>query len=923
MRLKKIFILVMVLVFLCTENLPAFAYVMMPEYLCELGLDFYHQGKYGEALHEFRKALIIKPGYEPALKYIDMIQQEMPTTPLDAVPAVYRPPTVERPLIIEPKIKSRQAAIKEVLDRMEESVYLPVGLPELIEEKIALPKVLLLDENINRLQFPLEIEIEKSIIIRGINIKRFLATQPDVLDIERINQNDILVTAHDFGHTYLHIWDAQARWTLEFLTTPARPPGPTYEELRRKEEERARNFKLRHSVDWSCFETGRRVDELDRVTYSWRHWLNLTGSTPYGNLDSALSVSSLKRSTDLTYFSLGLEEGRFGPFEDFSIRTFDYSSGIANLAFSGADLRGVMLKSPAFDKKLDYTVFWAREGGGRYGGLSPGLVKTKHSFLSGFDLNYSPVQRQNYNFSVFRGWGRDRPDDLNPYAYDLDIDYRFANWGWGYEVAFDSETFAHLLNLNYSSPKLRLTSELRDTAKNFRTMTGWGWRIGELGLLTNLFYQPTDNLSIASYLDVFQDRLYPNPKDENRWNEHFNWDAVYRINPLTSLRLDFRFQNELGRLSPYRAYSEGISLYRTFEYIRRINTFLNYQHQESKHYTSPSGDYINDKIVLGLRLSIIGDLYYFLNKEFNWTEARYTGESVFSQALNTGIDWYGQLLNSPLWARMRFVFRDEEDATSAFSFLSGEDYIEGYAEISYRPKPDIEAFLSARVRNVWAENPSVNKRVEANFYAGLRYLWDTGIRWESIGTIEGYVFKDFNDDGLMEAGELPVEGVRIWLGKDKSQITDEYGYYTFKKVKATKAYVNIDAKTIPSGFTLTVPATQEAVISHKRSTRIDFGITSRTEIMGVVFEDIDQDGQLGPYDSGIKGVVLLLEDGSKTTTNATGRYYFRKATVGEHTVTLDLNSLPTEYIPAVPIFRDVELFEGTSYHYNIPLRKVK
>lgn len=929
MRFKKVFIFFMIIVFFFAQNLPAFAYVLVPEYLCELGIRFYQEGRVSDALYEFSKALIISPGYEPALEYIDMIRQQPPgapaVTPAITAPPIYKP-QVEKPPTLKPRVKTRQETIKELMDRIEKeispAVLPPVGIPELRKEKIALPQVLLLDENIKTLKSPLEIEKGKSIIIRGRNIQRFLVTQPNVLGVERINSDEILLTGKDFGYTYLHIWDERDRWTLEFLVVPPRPAGPTLEEEMRLAEEKAGTFKLRYSVDWSSYETGRRLDSLERVSYYWTHWLELSGPTPYGNFDSSASLRALKGNTNLSYVTLGLEEGNIGPFKGFSLRGFDYWPGVSNLAFSGVNLRGAMLESPAFNKKIDYTAFWGREGGGRYGGLSPGLVKTRDSFVSGFDINFSPIQKQNYNFSVFHGWGRARPSDLNPYGYDLDIDYRFDKWGLGYEIAYDSQTFAYLLNTNFALPRLKLTTELRNTDKDFKTMTGWGWRAGELGLLSVLSYTPSEALSISSRLDIFQDRLYPNPEDNDRWNEDFNWDANYTIDPLTSLRLDYALQNELGRISPFRSHNTGIGLYKAFDWIKKINTYATYRHQERKYSTSPSGDYINDKIVLGLRFGLIGDLYYFLSREFNWIEARQIGEHSRPYVLESGVDWYGRVLKSLFWGNLRLMYRDEEDATSPFSFLAGEDYIEGYAELSYRPQPDIESFLSARVRNIWAENPTATKRIEANFYAGMRYLWDTGLRWESVGTLEGYVFKDFNGDGLRQRDEPPVEGIKLWSGKDKSALTDVFGYYKFGKIRAKKAYVNIDTASIPSGFVLTVPAVQEGAIVHGRKTELNFGIVSRTDISGVVFEDTNGDGQFGPKDLGIRAVVLILEDGTKAKTDDSGRYSFRKATAGKHTLTLDLNSLPPIYMPAVPIFKDVEVFEGVSYIHNIPLKKI-
>jgi hypothetical protein len=926
--MRRLLVFILIICFLGL-NLPAFGYTQISAYLCELGITFFQQGNYAAALHEFNKALMAQPDYPLALEYIERIRQKAVLAPEEAISPPPPPPVNIRALP-----ESRAGRIKGVLDKIEKQRQAPISAPpseapsvvqeKAVAQRVVLPQTLILDENIKNFIQPFEIEQGKSVIIQGRNILRFLVTTPNVLEVESKSPDELLVTGKDIGYTYLHIWDARDRWTLQFLTTPAKPEGPTLEEQMRLEEEKAGTFKLHYYFGWSSFEQGRRVYSLKRQSYGYSHGLRLEGQTPYGEFDSSLTIRSLEESTDLTFFSFGLTKARLGQFKDFSLRGFDYSTDITNLVSPTAGLRGVIFKSPAFDNKIDYTLFWGREGGGRYGNLSPGIPKAKDSFLSGFGINYSPLQKQDYRFSVFHGWGRDRPDVLNPYGYDLGIDYHFSKLGIGYEVANDSEAFAHLFNATYNAPKLRLTTEFRDTDKNFKTMTGFGWRVGELGLLSTVSYVPFAKLNISGRLDVFQDRLFPNPESHNRWNEAFNGDAVYAIDPLTSLRLDYSLQNEVGRLAGSRSYNAGIALSRTLEWLRRINTYIGYRRQESTNFTSQSSDFLNDKLLMGLRFSLIGQLYYYLNTEYNSLEEKFTGNRSYPQALETGFDWSGQIFNNPLfYGNLHCIYRDEEHTMSPLSFLSGEDYLEGYAELSYRPNPDKELYCSGRLRNVWASNPNINKRVEADFRVGMRYLWDTGIRWESIGAVEGYVFKDFNSDGLRQKDEPPVAGVKIWLGKDKSQITDVLGYYKFGKVKARKVYLNIDTTTIPSGFILTAPATQEVLVAHGQAVRADFGIASRSEIVGIVFEDVDGDNQLGVKDLPMRGVVLILEDGTRTTTDAAGRYFFRKTNVGKHTLTLDLNSLPPNYLPSVPIFKDLELFEGISYIYNIPLRKTQ
>ena len=926
--LRKIITLFIAITFIAVQNIPlyAYSYDMAPQFLCEVGIEFYNKGRFADALHEFKKALILNPNNPVAQKYIDLIEQMQQYPPEEIVPSETISSPV--PVVVFPETKPqtrvekpKQAIMAQTLGEMEAKPVLPKK--ELTPQKIIPPKVIILDQNIKSIRFPIEIEKDRQVILKGQNIQRYLVTEQNILKVEKISPDELLLTGYDFGYTYVHVWDANDRWTLEFLVIPPKFAGLTLAEEMRLAEEKANTFKLRYSLDWSSFEIGRRLDDLKRSSYNWNHWLSLNGETPYGNLYSQAAVGTNAATTDLTYYTLGLENGKFGQFDDFTIRTFDFSPDVTNLAFSSPNLRGAMFSSPAFNKKLDYTVFWGREGGGRYGGLSPGLASLRDSFINGLELNYMPLEKQFYSFSMFHGWGNARAEDLNPYGYDLKIQEGYDNWKYGYEIAFDSERFAHLLTTRYAVANFGLNIELRDTDKYFHTMTGSGWRQGELGVLTNLSYKPTEKLNTNIRLDVYQDRLNPNPEKVDRLNEDFNWDALYTIDNSASFRLDYSLQNQLGRVSPTRYHSAGAGLYKTFDWIKRINTYVNYRWQESKHFNSPGNDFINDKVIVGTRFSLIGDLYYYLNKEFNWLEARYSGTHTQPSALETGLDWNRRLFNSFFYGNFRLTYRDEEDTLSPVSFLSGEDYLEGYGEISYRPNPDLEAFFSSRVRNIWADNPNVNKRMEVNLYAGLRYIWDTRVHWDPIGSIEGYVFKDYNFDGLRQKNEPAIENIKIGLGKKKFEVTDASGHYKFKKVKARKAFVNIDTSTIPAGFVLTTPMSQEVSISQGKSLQINFGMASRTEIIGMVFEDIDGNKELNPNDKGIKGVVLKLEDGTSVTTDESGKYFFRKASVGKHTIQLDLNSLPSTYMPSISIFKEIDLYEGSSYVFNIPLKKVE
>ncbi|MCX5714210.1 MAG: pilus assembly protein N-terminal domain-containing protein, partial [Candidatus Omnitrophica bacterium] len=787
------------------------------------------------------------------------------------------------------------------------------------------PRIIILSETANMLPQTIEIEQGKDIVILGKNITRFLITEPSIVSAEKRTPDELDITGKTIGYADVIIWDDNGRWTQQFLGIFPKPEVSGYEELERKEAESQRNFKLRYSVDWLSYENGKSMHEWRRTSWSWTHSLNLLGPTPYGDFDATTSIRSQNSSTraDMTYLTLGLTNGQLGNFKGFSVRGFDFTPPFSNMAFPGATLRGGIFESPAFNKKIDYSAFWGREGGGRYGGLSPTLNKTLNSFIEGFNVGLTPDKIQTYKFSVVHGWGRDRAAYLRPYDYDLSGNWNFDKWGLGYEAANDTDSFVHIVNGHFINKKLTNTIQFRDVDKQFMSVTGPGWRQGEIGGLVTTSYQPTEVLGIRSSIDVYKDRLFPSPQNPKRFNEDIDINSNYTVNQLTTAGLTYSLHNDPGKISESRSQSEGLNLTRKVHLFKDISTYLNYNHQDYENFTSRTSNYIDDRVNMGLRFNIIGQWYYYLTHERHWLNEKFYGTFAHPSYTENGIEWNEQLGKTPYYGSFRLTYHKEQDTDSNLSFLSGEDYLEGYSELTYRPKNDLEIYGSGRVRNVWADNANVTKHIEGTFNAGMRYLWDTGFRFEAKGDIEGYVFKDLNGDGLRQRDEPPVEGVTLWLGKDKSCVTDLFGYYKFKGVKGRKAYINLDTSTVPQGFVLTIPATQEVAIVHKRSVKVDFGIASRTEISGIVFEDVDGNGEFSRGDKGVGGILLTLESGQKARTDAFGRYSFNNISIGNHVLGLDLSTIPVYYLPEKALIENISVSEGAVVTHHIPLRRIK
>lgn len=902
--MKKISTILLILIFFSSSTFPAYGYNLLPEYLFEIGVKFYHQGRYAEALQEFNKVLLIEADYEPALKYIQKIK-ELESRELQQE---------SRPIS-----SKRDAVIESLLSSLEKPKRAKPA-------KIIPPKIITLNDLLARTTTTLEIEQGKSLNLSIASMQRFLVTEPSIISVERKDPGEISVTGRDIGYTYLYVWDVNGRHTLEILTVPPKPKGESLEDLMRRQQEKEKNFKLTYSMDWSSYSTGKGLDDLKRSNYYYVHNLNLAGQTPYGNLDASLAINRYNQNTDLTHYTLGLTNGEFGDFKNFTLRGFDFFDippSFSNLAFPGRPLRGAMLSSPAFNNKLNYTVFYGKENWSGFAGLSPTLNQERKAYLEGFNLELTPTKKQSYKFTLVRGWGADRNPVLESLGYDLMGDWLLDKWKFNYELASDTNKFANLFNAHYVRPNLSFNAQFRDIDKSFNSITGSGWNQGQLGALFNFNYRPIDKLEIYSSLDLYQDRLYPAEGGNVSLNEDFNWNSTYSIDPLTSLSLNYALQNELGRITRYRYQNIDAGINRNFKFFKDINLFLKYFHQENTNFSSPVSDYGNERIYAGVKVSLSRDLYYYANQEFNWLTEKSTGNKSYPSAFETGLDYSGQLFSSPFFSALRFTYRDEQDTLSNLSFLSGEDYIEGYAELSYRSTVDTQIYGSCRARNVWSDNPNVIKRIETSVNAGLRLVWDTGLNWQAVGDIQGYVFKDLNSNGIMDKTEPPVGKVKVWLGKSKSALTDALGYYKFNKVRGNKVNVNLDTATIPSGFVLTVPANQLVSISQNQVSRIDFGIISRSEIYGYVFEDLTGDNQLGKKSKGVRSVVVMLEDGTKRSTDNSGKYSFSNVSAGEHQITLDLESLPVYYLPKAALTKKITLFEGVAYNYNIPLKRTE
>ncbi len=950
--MQKTFRAFLVIVLISIIFLPSlYPQKLSYDYLMELGKEALEEHSYKEALHYFRLAQLVYPESDEPRLYINLTkrtaegrvvtkeQYEKQIKNLiedvrkdKARQEKSRLRKIKETLLswerklkgekkekasvaveeVERKEKVARELKKEAIEEPEAKKVKEVAKKEKIIETIYL-------DSASEEDFPLTVEVEPqgAFYVNSPTLKRFLIITPDVISVERINRSTVKVSAQDLGSSFLHIWDAQGRWTFKVKIIPPRVLVET-----ERSWEKPEGFKFMYSNDWNTYYKGRRFGAMSKQTLTFDQWAGIIGPTPYGVLDTSVNWSRLNAEDEITGYTVGLTEGKIFNFKDLYIRGFDFVHSLSPLSYPGQTLKGFFFRSPAFDKNIEYTVFYGREKQYYYGTISPGILSKKDAFIEGLRVGFFPYSENKFYFNYAHGYGTDREDFLKDKVFSFESEHRWGKTTITSELASDEDAIAASFSSVIRHPKLTLRASFRDTEKKFVTISGRPPNLGEIGGMIGFDWYPTEELTVSSNLDVYRDRDLFNPDDPDAVN--FNWDssAYWSMSQDSKLNTNVYYINTPGLSAPQRNLNATTIYNKRFDFNffgqRPLDTYLGYNYQRSINPISPSSDYQRDGLLSGLRLQLTSDFYYFLNHSYSWLEELQSGASSNPEVFETGIDYY-HIFNPKLSSSFRLSYRDEQNAGSLHSFLSGEDSLEGSANVTYSPKKGTEFFLDGRVRNVWAETAGAEKYIEGELRLGARLTWDSFFSWSPTAKIEGFVFKDSNGDGIRGDEEKGIADIKIIAGP-KETVTDEDGNF-LTAIKAESAIVSIELNTIPKGYVLTTPASFELDTSYGGKKAVNFGVSPQSGIYGVVFFDVNNNGRLDKKDKPISGVTVIADEKKRARTNNEGVYFFGDLASGSHTVVLDVNSLPLDYLPKVSMKKEILVEEGLTYTYHIPLKK--
>ncbi|PCF82803.1 adhesin [Staphylococcus delphini] len=272
-----------------------------------------------------------------------------------------------------------------------------------------------------------------------------------------------------------------------------------------------------------------------------------------------------------------------------------------------------------------------------------------------------------------------------------------------------------------------------------------------------------------------------------------------------------------------------------------------------------------------------------------------------------------------------------EDVTKQFQtiYRNGENMADIFLGDLYGAR----YIIKVSSKEVSGSSEDLNLR--ASMYTKNRYnqydriTWDNNIlKSASSGTADGTeasyqlgdkVWDDTNKNGIQDAGELGIPGVKVTLKDSDGKViehteTNANGKYIFDNLK--NGIYTVDFET-PEGYTASPqnqgndaldsdgPTSAQGIISDGNNLTVDQGFYLTeipTQNVGdKVWEDLNKDGIQDDDEPGIANVTVTLKDADGNivgtrTTDEKGNYLFEDVKEGEYTIDFET---PEGYTPTI------------------------
>jgi cell division septation protein DedD len=331
--------------------------------------------------------------------------------------------------------------------------------------------------------------------------------------------------------------------------------------------------------------------------------------------------------------------------------------------------------------------------------------------------------------------------------------------------------------------------------------------------------------------------------------------------------------------------------------VHRVNGIFRVAQRDNVTSASRSGSY-RQRDVAGqffVRLSQSAQLFGLGTATRTTDEAG--GGSTFWQA---GGGAQLQVIRQGLWMRTEGTMSRNADLLTR-SFMPRESLSLGFnGYVTGRTSLGVDIYVDRAPMGNGAASPWATRsivRLIRTLPTGSPHMSpDSGLfraaPTRAIATVKGMVFADWNGNGLQDAGETPVQGVRLRLAAVGATQTGRNGEFMFRSVPDGLHEVGLDLGALPIDFEAPGIARLQVALSGNDTQQIAFGLIPLGSIGGRVVRDLNANGAADQAEPTVDGAVVILDDGKRSERSKRGRFAFEAVPSGEHTVTLLAESLP-------------------------------
>ena len=206
----------------------------------------------------------------------------------------------------------------------------------------------------------------------------------------------------------------------------------------------------------------------------------------------------------------------------------------------------------------------------------------------------------------------------------------------------------------------------------------------------------------------------------------------------------------------------------------------------------------------------------------------------------------------------------------------------------------------------------------------------------ATGSVCGKVFEDTNGNGIQDAGEAGIKGIKVHItdetGTEFTVTTDQDGNYCQTGVAEGSTVIDIDDASLPSGAVVTTedPTTIDVQAGTDNQAGKDGIILAPTgNVCGTVYVDVNKNGRKDYGEPGIANITVNITDSNgKVTsveTGADGKYCASGIAEGTAVVDVDENDpdMPTDSVQTlnedpstVEVVADTNNDAGIDGYYN-------